>query len=123
MSSPADAVDYTRLDAVLAEWHEARWPAVQAWYSQPARDYYDLEHRMWAVEARKYIRIGEGHGGVCFFVERSTGQVYRAAAWDKPKRDQVVGNIATITGATLARTQYARWTKTLAASLRNEVQG
>lgn len=111
--SPNAGLQLTRLDSVLAEWHEARWLAVHAWSSRPSRDWYDLYHRHWAVETAKYIRIGEGSGGVCFFIERTTGEVFRAASWDKPKRDQRAGNLATISGAALAQMQYVRWTKAL----------
>lgn len=92
-----------RLNALLADWHEAG----RAEFERTAPNLtYDTYSPKRLIIKRKYLYLDEGTCGV-WLVDRATGEVYRIkSAYGVPDKRKCLGHIDTITGADLHRLRW-----------------
>jgi len=96
-------MDTERLNALMAEWHEAGRKRFEASY--PNLNYDENEPHHWH-DRRKYIALDEGRGGA-FLVNKETGTIYRLkSVYGVPNLRKVIGHIDLVTGAELQRRRW-----------------
>ena len=91
-----------KLNALLADWHEAGRAAFEQRYPHTS---YDADMGKRLIVKRKYLYLDEGTSGV-WMVERATGEVFSIKGYGVPDRKKRLGTLDTITGADLHRLRW-----------------